>query len=127
MRFAFVVLFLVAACATAPVRPTHSPAPASNEYRQTVREVVADHVIDAETCYHTTFDLPPPVGQVRLGFWIAGDGAVSHAELERSDFNGAEFSECMVTMAMRWHFPPPPTQGAAVRVSFPYVFAGAPE
>ncbi|MFT3837287.1 MAG: AgmX/PglI C-terminal domain-containing protein [Myxococcaceae bacterium] len=128
MRFAFVVLFLVAACASAPIRSTLSPPPASNEYRQTVREVVADHVIDAETCYYTTSEMPHPMGQVRLGFWIAGDGAVSRAELERTDFEGADFNECMVTMAMRWHFPPPPTRGAAVRVSFPYVFAGgAPE
>ncbi len=121
MRWAFALLSL-AACASAPrARPD---APQDSHYRQAVREVVADHVLDAETCYHTTFELPPPTGQVRLGFWIAGDGQVARAEIERADFEGSEFKECMVTMAMRWHFPPPPTHGAPLRVSFPYVFSG---
>ncbi len=114
-------LLLMVACVSAP-RPTPD-AQAAGAYRQTVREVVADHVLDAELCYHTTFDLPPPTGQVRLGFWIAGDGKVAQAEIERADFDGREFKECMVAMAMRWQFPPPPTHQPPVRVSFPYVFS----
>ena len=99
--------------------------PESPLYRQAVREEVARHALDAELCYHTTFEAPAPSGRVRLAFLIAGDGQVLKAEIEGADFEGKDFGECMVAMAMRLHFPPPPTHQEAVRVSFPYLFAAS--
>ena len=117
-----VLLLLAGACVRAVPVLTMPDSPI---YRQAVREEVARHALDAELCYHTAFQTPAPSGRVRLGFLISGDGEVLHAEIEGAAFESKDFSECMVAMAMRLHFPPPPTQRESVRVSFPYLFAAS--
>src|SRR5262245_16246653 len=124
----WLTLFLLVGCASTSGGRRSSP-PAPSPYRQAVREEITRHANDAQFCYATTFERPAPSGEVLLGFEITADGSVTFAEIEQSDFEGKDFGECMVAMAMRWHFPPPPPPAAALPLhdTFSYLFTGAPE
>lgn len=60
------------------------------------------------------------IGQITMGFEIAGSGNLNYARVQRSSLGDRPVEDCVQTKMMNWKFPQP-RGGVSVKVSYPFM------
>ena len=107
-----------------PVAAAPTPAPASPRPGSidpaAIQSVVRSRVPEIERCYaRGKMDDPELKGRVTVRIHIAGNGAVTSAEVEGSTVSQSGVESCIVEAVGSWKFPPP-VGGQPAVISYPF-------
>ncbi len=120
-----VVLVRFTPPATAPDAGTAETATVVGYSAEAVRRVVHDHASEVSHCYETTrVDHHDATGTVEMRFTLSTEGRATGATAVRDEIHASSLTTCVAAAIQRWSFPAP-SGGAAVEVSYPFVFSRA--
>jgi|GEM_PF-251813 len=90
-----------------------------------ITRVIRAHEAQVRYCYERRLVTTPGLaGKVSLRFTIAADGRVTAVTVDHDSVKDAALNACLVGRAKTWRFPSHP--GAAVVVTWPWLFQPAP-
>jgi len=93
--------------------------------RRAVVDTVRGYLPRVKGCYERVLKHDPEAeGKVVVRFVVKPDGAVASADMTSDTMAYPAVSECVVGEVRTWSFPPP-SDGKAITVSYPFVFTSA--
>ncbi len=98
------------------------PTVVTNPYREVIRQAILRHSEQIRTCYEIQLTKHPKLaGKVVVSFVISPEGRVAAPEVVESTVGNAELENCVTDRVRTWRFPKP-TGGAAIVVTYPFIF-----
>lgn len=102
-------------------RPGAAPLVLGTLDKSAIDAVIRSGMGSIQRCYHAArADTPALEGRLTVKFAIAGDGAVSSAEVTSSTLGSPSLEACVAGEIRRLRFPAP--DGGPVVVSYPFLF-----
>jgi hypothetical protein len=89
--------------------------------RDAVARVIAEHLHEVSTCYeHALLTNGRAGGRLQLEWTISTGGEVTQAKVQSTTLKDGTIASCVLSHLKGWRFPK--ARGAAVLVSYPFVF-----
>jgi hypothetical protein len=119
---AALLLTLSSAGSSAPARAQQGDGGALT--REALVATVQAHLPEVSACYQKALlGAPWLAGRLVVNFTVGGDGAVTRAEIERTEVPDVRFLTCARDAVRSWRFPA--SGGAPAELSYPFVFGAS--